>query len=447
MLRPAPKGPNRSCSAPEVDTLQTLAEALQKTAYRKIHTYPFSSVPLCWRRLYTDAGIILAILLIWKFQKLPLEKCWDETETAFIEKLDMVLIMTGAPGPSREEAIHQLLSSISSYTPTNSSDASSLSNFDTPRPTKRQRTSPAPQLQPIPDVDLRTLPSSPIPPIKFPIPRYKNPPSLPAFRAHISQPCPTPFIISSLTTSYPCSTTNPWHSTSYLLSVTNTGKRLVPVEVGEAYTSSDWGQEIIPFRDFLSKYILHPDGNKRGYLAQHHLLRQIPALRNDLVVPDYCYISPTTSKEQEGDEDEAEPAAPILNTWFGPPSTISPLHTDPHHNLLLQLFGKKYIRLYPPSATPYLFPRGKDENGVDMSNTSSIPWEMVEGGMDGENIGGVSGLGGGVDVEDAVRFGGFEGVEYVECVLDEGEGLFLPRGWWHYVRGLSVGWSVSCWWD
>lgn len=36
---------------------------------------------------------------------------------------------------------------------------------------------------------------------------------------------------------------------------------------------------------------------------------------------------------------------------------------------------------------------------------------------------------------------------YVECVLRASEAVFIPRGWWHYVRGLEVSFSVSFWWD
>ena len=32
-------------------------------------------------------------------------------------------------------------------------------------------------------------------------------------------------------------------------------------------------------------------------------------------------------------------------------------------------------------------------------------------------------------------------------VLEPGDALLLPQGWWHYACSLSVSFSVSFWWD
>lgn len=51
---------------------------------------------------------------------------------------------------------------------------------------------------------------------------------------------------------------------------------------------------------------------------------QINELRKDIFIPDYCFTG--------GGELRS------LNAWFGPAGTVTPLHHDPHHNILAQVF-------------------------------------------------------------------------------------------------------------
>lgn len=51
-----------------------------------------------------------------------------------------------------------------------------------------------------------------------------------------------------------------------------------------------------------------------------------------------------------------------------------------------------------------------------------------------------------LDSPDALRFPLFSDLPYWDCILDEGEMLYIPPKFWHYVRSLSPSASVSFWW-
>jgi len=70
-----------------------------------------------------------------------------------------------------------------------------------------------------------------------------------------------------------------------------------------------------------------------GYLAQHPLFDQIPALRRDIDIPDYCMLSMGDGGGGGGGGDDNV----AINAWFGPKGTVSCLHQDPKHNLLCQV--------------------------------------------------------------------------------------------------------------
>ncbi len=151
-----------------------------------------------------------------------------------------------------------------------------------------------------------------------------------------------------------------WSNPSYIRKVA--GRRTVPVELGGTYTGEGWRQELMTIGDFIGRYIEsnnNTNNNKNGrahenpaenddgrsdegekaYLAQHQLFDQIPALRRDIMTPDYCAL---LLEDEEKDRDAGSVAT---NAWFGPAGTVSPLHNDPFHNLLAQVVGTKRVSL------------------------------------------------------------------------------------------------------
>ncbi|XP_038838900.1 lysine-specific demethylase 8-like isoform X1 [Salvelinus namaycush] len=230
-------------------------------------------------------------------------------------------------------------------------------------------------------------------------------PSLESFKKDFLDP-QKPVILEGIIDHWPAFKNHPW-SIEYLQTVA--GCRTVPVEVGSRYTDEEWSQTLLTVNEFIDRYIIVKDASSLGYLAQHQLFDQVPELKDDIRIPDYCCLG-------EGEEDDI-----TINAWFGPGGTVSPLHQDPQQNFLAQVVGRKYIRLYSPEDTEKLYPHQLQL----LHNTSQVE----------------------VESPDVERFPEFVKAPYLECVLQPGEVLFIPVKHWHYVRSLELSFSVSFWWS
>jgi len=202
-----------------------------------------------------------------------------------------------------------------------------------------------------------------------------------------------------------------WLDLNYLLQVA--GNRTVPIEIGSNYASDEWSQQLVRIRDFLRRQF----GGDRSkspqdieYLAQHELFSQIPALKGDISIPDYCSISK-----------EDPPGAVDIKAWLGPAGTISPMHYDPKHNLLCQVFGSKRIILAAPEDTENLYPHESEF----LANTSQIDVSQL----------------------DLETYPLVEKVKFYHLLLQPGDCLYMPPKWWHYVRSEAPSFSVSFWWE
>lgn len=447
-------------------TLQRLDDLLA-LAKEKFYAFPFKDVPECWRALFLEASLLKFSALA-STESLSLEEkkdgdsdfdvIDDRVIDQMVETMDMALIMVGAPASEvmrlAIDCAMDLLQKIHEEMMDN--------DRSTQSPMKRQKLS----------CSYSPLRSTSSYQDRFPSVSIKSPyllnsisrvtsneinidnddGNIDKFAKHMHQPQDDtlgaePLIITGSIDSWPARNMKPWSSPSYLLSKTIGGRRSVPIEVGRSYVDSGWGQKIVTFKDFMTEYMLRStnegEAKETGYLAQHNLFSQIPSLRNDITIPDYCYVYPPQPhsacspalKEKYAQMEELE--EPLINAWFGPPGTISPLHTDPYHNILAQVVGKKYLRLYPPRETSKLYARGVEDGGIDMSNTSEVDIGVLEG-WDGTIE---------EQEEERKKFSEAESAKYWDCVLEEGEVLYIPVGWWHYVRGLSASFSVSFWWN
>ncbi|PAV88545.1 hypothetical protein WR25_10863 [Diploscapter pachys] len=153
----------------------------------------------------------------------------------------------------------------------------------------------------------------------------------------------------------------PW-TFDYLIDVLR--DRTVPLEIGSSYSDSDWTQLLQPcsvlFEEIKrtevaisNQHEKEVENQKPYYLAQHRLLEQLPQLREDVSIP-------TLIAQDNPDQVD-------VNAWIGPRATVSPLHTDPRHNLFVQVIGSKFLRLISPHQTDHVYPI----DGM-LSNTSQV---------------------------------------------------------------------------
>ena len=52
-----------------------------------------------------------------------------------------------------------------------------------------------------------------------------------------------------------------------------------------------------------------------------------------------------------------------------------------------------------------------------------------------------------IDAPDSERFPQNLDIEHWDGVLEPGEMMFTSTRWWHYVKSLTVSFSVSFWWQ
>lgn len=172
-----------------------------------------------------------------------------------------------------------------------------------------------------------------------------------------------------------------------------------------------------------------PATGSRLYLAQAPLAALPAALHTDLPIPEYV------AKAGKGDIYES-------NLWIGVPPTYTPLHKDPNPNLFAQLAGCKRVRLLEPGAGDRVFDRAKlglRQNSGDRPSQDSKTFRGEEM-MKGEERRLLEHMVWNTQETSS----GYEGLE---AELKTGDGIFIPQGWWHSIRGIGDGVTASVnWW-
>ncbi|MGT0250543.1 cupin-like domain-containing protein [Burkholderia pyrrocinia] len=107
--------------------------------------------------------------------------------------------------------------------------------------------------------------------------------------------------------------------------------------------------------------------------------------------------------------------------WLGPEGISSPMHFDRHENLNVQVYGRKRWVLFAPGQSANVYYRQRRDLPVIFS-----PVDMSD--------------------PDPVLFPRVQSAPRHDFVLEAGDVLYLPPGWWHYVESLSDSINVNYWW-
>ncbi|MBN8490121.1 MAG: cupin-like domain-containing protein [Burkholderiales bacterium] len=153
--------------------------------------------------------------------------------------------------------------------------------------------------------------------------------------------------------------------------------------------------------DFVDHVLARGPSNDHYLTANNELLRRpefAPLLQDIGSLPDYC---------------DAAALERSCSFWFGPAGTVTPLHHDTLMLFHTQVVGRKRWRFVSPLQTPKLY------NYYDVYSP--------------------------VDPErpDLHRYPDFAEATVLDVVVEPGETMFLPLGWWHQVTSLDLSLSFS----
>ncbi|KAI1734052.1 Clavaminate synthase-like protein [Xylaria scruposa] len=154
---------------------------------------------------------------------------------------------------------------------------------------------------------------------------------------------------------------------------------------------------------------------KQLYIAQSDIRSLPSALAEDLPVP------MLVRRAGKGDIYSS-------SIWLGLQPTYTPLHRDPNPNLFCQLAGSKAVRLLRPRAGMSVFQDVRRRLGS--SGSSRLRGSEMMDGPERNELHRAVWVGDRSDDAPPEK-------EIWQALLDPGDALFIPQGWWHSVRSVG----------
>ena len=140
-------------------------------------------------------------------------------------------------------------------------------------------------------------------------------------------------------------------------------------------------------------------------LLRYSHMPSLPALMDDVRVPPYCGAAPALKS----------------NLLFSTSGMVVGLHFDLPRNLLAQVVGTKQVLLVAPEHGRYLY---RHPWYSSLRHASPVHFEDP----------------------DLERYPLLRKCRLFTAVLEPGEMIFIPSGWWHQTAALETSVSINFWW-
>ncbi|KAI9727557.1 MAG: hypothetical protein M1828_006499 [Chrysothrix sp. TS-e1954] len=126
----------------------------------------------------------------------------------------------------------------------------------------------------------------------------------------------------------------------------------------------------------------------------------------------------------------------LSSLWLGTPPTYTPLHKDPNDNLFVQLVGCKLLRIMDPGVGGAVLREGRRRAGMSGRGVGGVGLRGEEMMVGRERVE-VDALVWGADGEQEDTGENEADIHVFEAEVQPGDACYIPRGWWHSIRGLE----------
>lgn len=179
----------------------------------------------------------------------------------------------------------------------------------------------------------------------------------------------------------------------------------VDLDVGDAMVTDGLTFKEMRLHDYFDAVAAGggTEGGETLYLQGYDLLELVPEMEHEVnALPAF----------QDG------AVRSLSRAWLGPGGTVTGYHSDLADNVLSQILGHKLVKIVSPDQADRVYKTKKYDPNGHACAINADDW-------------------------DPDAFPKFADVEARYVVLGPGDALFIPGGWFHYVRSLETSISVN----